>query len=118
MKSATNTDEFYSSYPDWRGDLLKELHQLITEAVPELTQEFKWGVPVWTHNGIVCAISGFKDHVKINFFKGANIRDPKGLFNAGLAAKESRAIDFAENDSIDKPALKELVLAAASYNQK
>ena len=76
----------------------------------------KWGTAVWTSNGLVCAAGAFKDHVKVNFFKGASLPDPKGLFNAGLEAKGTRAIDFHEGDKIDAPALKALIRTAVAYN--
>lgn len=110
-------DQLINSYGDWRSDRLKELRQLINATAPELTEDFKWRVPVWTHNGLVCAISGFKDHVKINFFKGAYLPDPKGLFNSGLDSKEHRSINFAKDDKIDKEAVRQLILEAAVYKK-
>ena len=98
---------------DWRGAMLAHLRQLILEAVPGITEEWKWDTAVWAHKGLVCAAGVFKDHVKLNFFKGASLQDPQGLFNAGLEAKASRAIDFNEGDDINEPALKDLVRAAA-----
>ncbi len=102
---------------DWRGEMLKELRQLINETAPELTEDFKWGVPVWTYNGLVCAISAFKDHVKINFFKGVYLPDPKKLFNSGLDSKEHRSINLAKGDELDKPAIRVLIQEAIAYNQ-
>lgn len=110
--------EKIGSYADWRGDLLKHLRQLINDVTPKLTEDFKWGVPVWTSNGLVCAISAFKDHVKINFFKGAYLPDPKNLFNSGLDSKEHRSINFSKDDVLDKPALKDLVAFAVAYNKR
>jgi hypothetical protein len=81
---------------DWRGTLCARLRKLINEADPNLTEEVKWGTAVWTSNELVCAVGAFKDHVKLNFFKSASLNDPKGLFNAGLDAKATRAIDFAK----------------------
>ncbi|NOK63398.1 MAG: DUF1801 domain-containing protein [Chloroflexi bacterium AL-W] len=101
---------------DWRGKKLAQLHKLILEAAPEITEEWKWDTAVWTQNGLVCSVSAFKDHVKINFFKGASLKDPKNLFNAGLEAKATRAIDFDEDSDLNEPALKELVRAAVDYN--
>jgi len=100
----------------WRGAILARLRQLILEAVPGITEEWKWDTAVWAHNGLVCSAAVFKDHVKLNFFKGASLQDPQHLFNAGLEAKASRAIDFNEGSSINEPALKDLVRAAANYN--
>src|SRR5262245_29016607 len=101
---------------DWRGELLARLRAVILAAAPDLTEEWKWGTAVWTSNGLVCSAGAFKDHVKLNFFKGAALEDPKGLFNAGLDAKSTRAIDFAEGDEIDAPGLKALIRAAVAYN--
>lgn len=101
---------------DWRGKLIARLRKLILEADPAMTEEWKWDTAVWTHKGLVCSTGAFKDHVKLNFFKGASLKDPKHLFNAGLEAKATRAIDFSEGDKINEPALKELVRAAVAYN--
>jgi hypothetical protein len=101
---------------DWRGTLLARLRQLILDASPGLVEEWKWGTPVWSHQGNVVAAGAFKDHIKLNFFKGAALPDPDGLFNAGLDAKATRAIDFHEGDQIDEPALQELIRAAVAQN--
>jgi hypothetical protein len=101
---------------DWRGKLLAQLRKLILDAAPELTEEWKWGTAVWVHKGNVVAAGAFKDHVKLNFFKGASLEDPSGLFNAGFEAKATRAIDFHEGDKISVAALKELVRAAVALN--
>lgn len=106
------------SYNDWRGELLKELRALINETAPELTEDLKWGVPVWTYKGLVCAISAFKDHVKMNFFKGAYLPDPKGIINGGQDSKEHRSINLSQGDKLDTAAIKELLLAAVAYNKK
>lgn len=101
---------------DWRGEVLTRLRQLILEAAPDITEEWKWGTPVWSRNGLVCSAAAFKDHVKLNFFKGASLEDPKGLFNSGLDAKATRAIDFSEGSNIDESALIDLVRAAVAHN--
>jgi hypothetical protein len=101
---------------DWRGKMLARLRQLILEAAPDITEEWKWDTAVWSRNGLVCSAGVFKDHVKLNFFKGASLRDPQGLFNAGLGAKATRAIDFSEGDDMDASALKVLVRVAVAYN--
>ena len=100
----------------WRGKMLTRLRKLILEAAPDITEEWKWDTAVWSRNGLVCSAGVFKDHVKLHFFKGASLKDPKGLFNAGLDAKATRAIDFSEGDDLDASALKELVRAAVAYN--
>jgi hypothetical protein len=101
---------------DWRGKLLARLRKLILEADPDITEEWKWGTAVWSHKGNVVAIGAFKDHVKLNFFKGASLKDPKGLFNAGLDAKATRAIDLREGNKINESALKDLIRAAVALN--
>ena len=100
----------------WRGEMLARLRKLTLEAAPDITEEWKWDTAVWSHNGLVCSAGVFKDHVKLNFFKGASLKDPQGLFNAGLDAKATRAIDFGEGDDMNASALKELVRAAVAYN--
>ncbi|MBN8582041.1 MAG: DUF1801 domain-containing protein [Anaerolineae bacterium] len=109
-------DKFINDLTDWRGKWIKQFRDLILKTAPEVTEEWKWGVPVWAYKGNVVASGVFKDHVKLNFFKGASLPDPKKLFNAGLDAKATRAIDIAENDKIDMAALKELVRAAVILN--
>jgi hypothetical protein len=101
---------------DWRGNLIARLRQLILEADGAMVEEWKWETPVWSHNGNVVAAGAFKDHVKLNFFKGASLHDPHGLFNAGLDAKATRAIDIHEDDTINEPALQELIRAAVAQN--
>ncbi|MFM8368579.1 MAG: DUF1801 domain-containing protein [Chloroflexota bacterium] len=109
-------DKFINDLTDWRGKWIKKFRALILKTAPEVTEDWKWGVPVWVCNGNVVASGVFKDHVKLNFFKGASLPDPKKLFNAGLEAKGTRAIDIAENDKIDEVALKELIRAAVEFN--
>ena len=116
MTASQHIDNYIKELTDWRGKMLNRLRNLILEAAPDLTEEWKWETPVWAYKGNVVAGGVFKDHVKLNFFKGASLQDPKGLFNAGLDAKATRAIDFSEGDKIDEPALKDLVRAAVSYN--
>ena len=101
---------------DWRGTILARLRQLILEADPALVEEWKWETPVWSRNGNVVAAGAFRDHIKLNFFRGASMQDPDGLFNAGLDAKATRAIDIHEGDTINEPALQELVRAAVAQN--
>ena len=107
---------YIAALSDWRGTLMSRLRQLILDASPALVEEWKWETPVWSHQGNVVAAGVFKDHVKLNFFKGASLQDPHHLFNAGLEAKASRAIDIHEGDTIDEPALQELIRAAVAQN--
>ena len=101
---------------DWRGKTLARLRGLIRDAAPDLVEGWKWNTPVWSYNGNVVAVGAFKDHVKINFFKGASLDDSHGLFNAGLDAKATRAIDIYETDRINEAALKSLIRAAVALN--
>ena len=101
---------------DWRGELLERLRQLIHEALPGVVEEWKWDIAAWSQNGMLCSAGAFKDHVKLNFFQGAHLDDPRRLFNSGLDAKTSRAINFNQGDEINASALQALLRAAASYN--
>ncbi len=101
---------------DWRGPMAARLRQLILASAPTLVEEWKWETPVFAQKGNVVAIGAFKDHVKLNFFKGASLDDPHGLFNAGLEAKATRAIDIHEGGEINEAALQELIRAAVARN--
>jgi hypothetical protein len=116
LTPSQHIDKMIKDLPDWRGKLLARLRKLIREASPELTEDWKWDTPVFAHKGNVVAVGIFKDHVKLNFFKGASLADPMELFNAGLEAKASRGIDLAEGDPIDEAALKDLIRAAVVLN--
>jgi len=111
-------DKQIADLPDWRGERMAELRKLINATEPNLKEDWKWGTPVWTSNGNVISLGAFKEHVKINFFKGASLPDPRGLFNAGLDAKATRSIDLREDDPIDEQALQGLIRAAVNQNAK
>jgi len=111
-------DNQIADLPDWRGQRMAELRKIINETDPNLKEDWKWHTPVWTSNGNVISLGAFKEHVKINFFKGATLPDPKRLFNAGLDAKATRSIDLRENDPIDEQALRDLIRAAINANAK
>lgn len=102
---------------DWRGRTLSRLRALIKRADPEVVEEWKWrGVPVWSHDGLICTGETYKSVVKMTFAKGASLEDPSGLFNSSLEGNTRRAIDFREGDRIDETALKALVRAAVALN--
>jgi len=102
---------------DWRGDMLSRLRALVKEADPEVVEEWKWrGVPVWSHDGIICTGESYKNVVKMTFAKGAALKDPSGLFNSSLEGNTRRAIDFHEGEKIDEKALKTLIRAAVALN--
>jgi hypothetical protein len=109
-------DSYIKGLTDWRGKLLARLRKLVLESASELTEEWKWDTPVWSFKGNVVAGGVFKEHIKLNFFKGASLKDPKKLFNAGLEAKASRGIDFQEDSKIDEAALKDLIREAVALN--
>ena len=103
---------------DWRGEMLSRLRALIKEADPEVVEEWKWrGVPVWSHDGLICTGETYKNVVKMTFAKGAALEDPSGLFNASLEGNTRRAIDFREGEKLDEKALKALVRAAVTLNK-
>jgi hypothetical protein len=102
---------------DWRGETLARVRSLIKEADPDVVEEWKWrGVPVWSHDGIICTGETYKKVVKLTFAKGASLEDPSGLFNSSLEGNTRRAIDIHEDDQIDEKALKALVRAAVALN--
>lgn len=103
---------------DWRGKRLSQLRTLIREADPEVVEEWKWrGVPVWSHDGLICTGETYKNVVKMTFAKGAALKDPAGLFNSSLDGNTRRAIDFHEGEKIDEEALKALIRAAVTLNK-
>jgi len=103
---------------DWRGKMLSQLRTLVKEADPEVVEEWKWrGVPVWSHDGLICTGETYKNVVKMTFSKGAALKDPSGLFNSSLDGNTRRAIDFHEGDKVDEKALKALVRAAVTLNK-
>ena len=108
---------------DWRGKTLSKLRGLIKQADPEVVEEWKWkkatspGVPVWSHQGGICTGETYKSVVKLTFFKGASLKDPKGLFNSSLEGNTRRAIDFHEGDVIDEKSFVTLIRAAVSLNE-
>ncbi|MEP9399405.1 DUF1801 domain-containing protein [Mesorhizobium sp. KR2-14] len=102
---------------DWRGEMLARIRNLIRQADPDVVEEWKWrGVPVWSHDGIICTGETYKKVVKMTFAKGASLEDPSGLFNSSLEGNTRRAIDFHEDDSLDEEALKALIRAAVALN--
>jgi hypothetical protein len=102
---------------DWRSETLARIRTLIKQADPEAVEELKWrGVPVWSHDGIICTGETYKTAVKMTFAKGASLEDPAGLFNSSLEGNTRRAIDFHEGDKIDEKALKALIRAAVALN--
>ncbi len=109
-------DERIDELGDWRGETLARIRAVIKEADPEVVEEWKWGVPVWSHAGIICTGETYQKAVKMTFAKGASLEDPSGLFNSSLEGKTRRAIDIHEGEEIDEKALKTLIRAAVAHN--
>ena len=101
---------------DWRGKTLARMRTLIREADKDVVEEWKWGIPVWSHDGILCTGETYKKAVKLTFAKGASLKDPKGLFNSSIEGKVRRAIDIAEGETVDAAAFKALVREAVAVN--
>ena len=102
---------------DWRGKMLNRLRTLVKEADPEVVEEWKWSVPVWSRDGVICTGETYKNIVKMTFAKGAALKDPSGLFNSSLDGNTRRAIDIREGEQIDEEALKSLIRAAVALNK-
>ena len=116
VSASQHIDRYIEELGDWRGKFITRLRKLVLDAAPNLAEEWKWDTPVWSYKGNVVAAGVFKDHVKLNFFKGAALEDPNHLFNAGLDAKTSRGIDFHEGEEFDEAALQDLVRTAVAHN--
>ncbi|MCT7308005.1 DUF1801 domain-containing protein [Ralstonia sp. 22086] len=102
---------------DWRGDMLARLRAIVRAADPDVVEEWKWSVPVWSHHGLICTGEAYKQTVKMTFAKGASVPDPAGLFNSSLDGNTRRAIDFREGDKVNEKALKALIQAAIAVNK-
>ena len=124
-EGARAVDERIQSLTDWRGDILANVRALILDAHPEVVEDVKWrkpsnsmlGVPVWSHDGILCTGEPYKNYVKLTFARGASLPDPTGLFNASLGAGTRRAIDIPEGELVDEAAFKDLIRAAVAFNE-
>src|SRR5215831_1079839 len=117
-KSASQSiDARIKELGDWRGKMLGRLRALVKEADPDVVEEWKWEVPVWSHDGLICTGETYKNVVKMTFARGAALKDPSRLFNSSLTGNTRRAIDFREGEMIDEDALKTLVRAAVTLNK-
>ena len=123
MKPSEQIDRHIARIADWRGEKLAKIRKLIHDVDPEVVEEIKWrkpsnpaGVPVWSHDGIICTGETYRNHLRLTFAEGASLKDSKGLFNSGLEGNVLRAIVIHEGDEIDEKAFKALVRAAVSLN--
>jgi hypothetical protein len=114
--ASTLIDRRIGELGDWRGKTLEKVRRLIKEADPEIVEEWKWGTPVWSHNGIICTGETYKNVVKLTFAKGASLNDPSRLFNSSLDGNVRRAIDIRETDNVNKAALRDLIRGAVALN--
>jgi hypothetical protein len=110
-------DQRVKELGDWRGEMLQRLRELILAADPAIVEEWKWGGPVWSCEGLICTGESYKSAVKLTFAKGASIKDPAQLFNASLEGATRRAIDFREGDTVDATPFKALIRAAVAHNR-
>lgn len=118
MTASEKIDHYIANKNDWRGRLIKEIRELVHETEAEITEEWKWNSPVFSHKGaMICSPGIFKNHVGLNFFNGAMLEDTGGLFNSGLESKRSRSINFHSGDPVDKQALKTLLSEAIAYSK-
>lgn len=125
MSPSQQIDAIIKEPGDWRGEKLSQLRTLIKQADPAVVEEVKWkkpskpsGVPVWSHEGIICVADTLKHAVRLTFPKGAQLEDPKKLFNTRLDSRSVRAIDFHQGEAVDESALKELILDAVRLNRR
>ena len=119
MSASKLIDARIKELGDWRGALLGRLRALVKEADPGVVEEWKWrGVPVWSHDGIICTGESYKEVVKLTFMKGASLDDPSGLFNSSLEGNARRAIDIREGEQVDAEAFKALIRAAVELNTR
>lgn len=117
LSASRRIDARIAELGDWRGEMLARVRALVRQADPDVVEEWKWrGVPVWSHDGLICTGETYRSVVKLTFAKGASLDDPAGLFNASLEGNTRRAIDLREGDEIDEAAFKALIRAAAARN--
>lgn len=115
--ASATIDARIAELDDWRGATLARVRALILQADPQVTEEWKWNTPVWSHDGLICTGETYKKAVKLTFAKGASLPDPSKLFNSSLEGKVRRAIDLHEGEALDEKAFKALIRAAVKFNQ-
>lgn len=118
MTGSEQIDKYLGELPKWQSDFISTFRKLLLEVQPELKEEWKWSTPVWTGKKMICAASGFKSHVKFNFFHGYAFENNTELFNGGFDSKQHRSIDLKEGNIIDESALGELIKVAVEFDRK
>jgi hypothetical protein len=116
MSASLKINEYIEKNPDWKGELIQQVRQLILKTEPTIQEEWKWNSPVWSSNGMVCSISAFKKHVSLTFFKGAELEKDTHLFNSPSDSKNTRSIIWKEGDDIESESLEALVKTAIEHN--
>ena len=116
LPAAVQIDRKIAELGDWRGDTLARMRKLIRDADPDVVEEWKWGGPVWSHDGILCTGETYKAVVKLTFAKGASLKDPTPLFNSSLEGNVRRALDIREGETVNATAFKALIRAAVALN--
>ena len=117
MNASQHIDKEIANHPDWRGQTMAEVRRIIREAVPDVTEEWKWmGTPTWSRDGILCICNAFKNMVKVTFINGAKLEDVNGVFNAELGGNRWRAIKIFPGDKVNERGLRNLLLAAVAFN--
>lgn len=117
MSASDKISEYIRKNQDWRGELIRQIRELILETKPEIEEEWKWNSPVWSHHGMICSAGAFKKHVSLTFFKGSDLEKETQLFNSPADAKNTRSIIWKEKDTLDREALSTLVQTAINLNK-
>jgi hypothetical protein len=116
MSASDKISEYIRKNQDWRGELIRQIRELILETKPEIEEEWKWNSPVWSHHGMICSAGAFKKHVSLTFFKGSDLEKETDLFNSPADSKSTRSIIWKEKDAMDREALIKLLLLAINHN--
>jgi hypothetical protein len=116
MTPSEKIDQYIEKTNDWRGEVIKEIRKIVHEVEPDTEEEWKWNSPVFSHHGMVCSPGAFKNHVGLNFFQGAHLKDTNNLFNSSMESKNARSINYKKGDPLKENDLRELIKSAVAYN--
>ncbi|MBI2356884.1 DUF1801 domain-containing protein [Candidatus Dojkabacteria bacterium] len=117
MDGSNQIDSYISSLEGWKKELVSRLREIVLKSDSNIVEEWKWGAPVWSKDGLVCSVSAFKNHVGMNFFKGASLDDEGGIFNNGLDSKKMRSIKFLEGEKVNEKGIQGLIQASITLNE-